>query len=616
MQQERGLDPQVLRDAVDAAVLAGQTLRDAFFSPGGPEGEVAHCPADQTAESQIRAYLTERYPAWEFFGEEGGSSGPSSEYHWLVDPNDGTIHFQRGFGGSAVSVALLRGSELVLGVVYVPITSTGGEDLITWAEGQAIHRNGKVIERVWREHYDAETLLLMSRSASRRPEWVARAIDPARFLGISSIAYRLALVAVGEGDLAISLAPTKDYDFAAGHALVEAAGGRVVNAQGETPVYAREGGGVVRAGGVLIGGAPALINEIFKRSPRLAPPPRSRIRIPKSIQADRSLLRRSLGLFLGLATGDAFGAQAEFHTQKELLARFPEGLRSLDYPGVQGSLSGQITDDTELALALAYSLIEERRYDPEAVAKAYAQWRGSGPFAVGQTLNTVCRAGLQAMRGGSSALEAMRQAHNLESEANGALMRIAPLAIWHHDDLDQAIHDAVVDAEITHPNPVVLASNAAYIAALVRGLQGASPKTMHQAALEAAGARPDSEIVCERLEWAKEALPVLDDVNQGWVLLSLQNAFYQLLNASSFEEGIIDTVSRGGDTDTNAAIAGALLGTRDGVGAIPLAWRQRVLSCRPIAGTGQPRPELYWTDRLMELTEALTLKPPASSLRA
>lgn len=79
---------------------------------------------------------------------------------------------------------------------------------------------------------------------------------------------------------------------------------------------------------------------------------------------------------------------------------------------------------------------------------------------------------------------------------------------------------------------------------------------------------------------------------QGWVLIALQNAFYQLLHASNLEEGVVDTVRRGGDTDTNAAIAGALLGAVWGLDTVPRQWIDCILSCRPEkdrAGVRQPR---------------------------
>jgi ADP-ribosylglycohydrolase len=93
----------------------------------------------------------------------------------------------------------------------------------------------------------------------------------------------------------------------------------------------------------------------------------------------------------------------------------------------------------------------------------------------------------------------------------------------------------------------------------------------------------------------------------GWVLTALQNAFWQLLHAPSLEAGVIDTVSRGGDTDTTAAIAGALLGAVHGRDAVPDRWRRAVLTCRPLPGTAtrHPRPMEFWPVDALELAEAL-----------
>jgi ADP-ribosylglycohydrolase len=95
--------------------------------------------------------------------------------------------------------------------------------------------------------------------------------------------------------------------------------------------------------------------------------------------------------------------------------------------------------------------------------------------------------------------------------------------------------------------------------------------------------------------------------HQGWVLLALQNAFYQLFSARSAEEGIVATVASGGDTDTNAAIAGALLGAAHGREGFPSRWILPILACRtlPAAGAKRPRPSVYWTDDALELAEAL-----------
>ena len=100
----------------------------------------------------------------------------------------------------------------------------------------------------------------------------------------------------------------------------------------------------------------------------------------------------------------------------------------------------------------------------------------------------------------------------------------------------------------------------------------------------------------------------------GWVLIALQNAFYHLAAGTGVEQALIQTVGYGGDTDTNGAIAGALLGAADGRTALPAAWVAMVLTCRPDPGLHphRPRPDEYWPDDLVDLTEALLLSRNAS----
>jgi hypothetical protein len=94
----------------------------------------------------------------------------------------------------------------------------------------------------------------------------------------------------------------------------------------------------------------------------------------------------------------------------------------------------------------------------------------------------------------------------------------------------------------------------------------------------------------EALHAAEGAPPRCDQGSIGWVALALQNAFHELLHARSLEEGVVNTVRRGGDTDTNAAIAGALLGAVYGREAIPAQWRLMVLSCHPHIQSARPSP--------------------------
>src|SRR5262249_49813780 len=113
--------------------------------------------------------------------------------------------------------------------------------------------------------------------------------------------------------------------------------------------------------------------------------------------------------------------------------------------------------------------------------------------------------------------------------------------------------------------------------------------------------------VRQALEAARHSAPADYITQQGWVLIALQNAFYQLLHAPTLEEGIVDTVMRGGDTDTTAAIAGALLGSVHGRAGVPQRWIDTLLSCRtlPDSGTRHPQPPEFWPVDALLLAEGL-----------
>jgi ADP-ribosylglycohydrolase len=113
--------------------------------------------------------------------------------------------------------------------------------------------------------------------------------------------------------------------------------------------------------------------------------------------------------------------------------------------------------------------------------------------------------------------------------------------------------------------------------------------------------------VRQALENARHAPPADYQEQLGWVLIALQNAFYQLLHARNLEEGIVDTIMRGGDTDTNGAIAGALLGAVHGRKGVPPRWVQTLLCCRPLSSTStrHPQPAEFWPVDALEMAEAL-----------
>lgn len=609
-----------LRVATQAALEAANLIRKEANRRGGPRGRLGHCPVDRQVEVLLRKRLRASFPDWPFYGEETGLTGKRNLHHWLVDPHDGTSAFQRGFRGTAISVALLRGVEPVLGVVLAPCPPVGDEDLITWAEGCGpVQRNGLQVERRWPTELDDRVVVLVSQDADTKPTANLRMVHPARFLAVASVAYRMALTGAGEGDVGVSLAPTLDYDFAAAHAIIKGAGGSLLDARGRPVHYASTGGSKTGSAGLLVGGAPDLVRTLVQRPwPEVLTTPSENVPFiaPRRHHTSKrsTNLDRAQGLLLGQLVGDALGAQVEFQTAVQIARQHPDGVRAMDGGGPWSIAAGQPTDDSEMALALARALVEDGTFNAQNVARTYVEWYRSGPFDIGGTVKAACEAGASALDRGLDVVQTMRASASPDSQANGALMRISPLALLGHRDIQTCLEWAQEDARLTHPHQVCQAANVAFVAALCAALDGAeSGSAMLQKAQASVAAMAGAESVLERLDAAMHAPPArLDDANMGWVLHALQNAFFELLHADSFEEALVATVARGGDTDTNGAITGALVGALHGAKSVPDQWRRAVLTCRASQPGFQPRPQQYWAADILMVAEELTCASEAA----
>jgi ADP-ribosylglycohydrolase len=309
------------------------------------------------------------------------------------------------------------------------------------------------------------------------------------------------------------------------------------------------------------------------------------------------VLGRAQGCLLGQLAGDSLGSLVEFKTPGEILAVYPGGVRDLADGGTWGTLAGQPTDDSEMALALARMLVEKDGYDPGEARKAYLAWLDSRPFDCGVTIGSGLHGIL--MPG---------------SQANGALMRISPLGIFgSRFDLHRVAEWAAQDAMLTHPNPFCIQANALFAMAIAHAIRsGLHSRELYWQIDAWARERNVDRPLLDVIAAAQGSPPADYLTNRGWVLVAFGNAIWQLLHARSLEEGVIDTVLRGGDTDTNAAICGALLGAVYGREAVPERWSRAILDCRPEEGrpgVNRPRPNQFWPVDALELAEQLLTAP-------
>lgn len=308
-----------------------------------------------------------------------------------------------------------------------------------------------------------------------------------------------------------------------------------------------------------------------------------------------SSLSKAQACLLCHVVGDSLGSLVEFESEETIRQQHPvEKVRYLADGGIWETLAGQGTDDSEMAITLARTILQHGYYSSTIARTMYRYWFESKPFDFGRTTQN-----------------GILGTHDFHSQANGALMRVAPLGVFGaKKDVRKAMIWAMEDALVTHPNPICLHVNALYVSMLVQAITSneATPDMLYANLVATAvdmGAHP---IILEAIDRAGSAPPEDYMESMGWVIIAFQNAIYQLLHAPSLTEGIVDTVNRGGDTDTNGAIAGALLGAVYGIEKVPQDWYNAVLQCKPSRDnplSKRPRPEFFWTNDILEVAEKL-----------
>lgn len=198
--------------------------------------------ADREAEKLITAELVSRLPHVPVVGEEAVEAGHfpdiSSGFFWLVDPLDGTKEFITGGGDFTVNIALMRDFQPVMGVIFAPVSRV----LYFGAGGRAFSvrdQGGETAMQVRPEPADGVTVVASKRhgDADALDDFL-RGYKVATLLNRSS-SLKFCAIADGEADLYPRLAPTCEWDTAAGEAILRAAGGRVEMLDGRPLTYGK-----------------------------------------------------------------------------------------------------------------------------------------------------------------------------------------------------------------------------------------------------------------------------------------------------------------------------------------------------------------------------------------
>ena len=223
-----------------ASALGAATEALLPFTPGS----VAHVlkergdpltEADLAVDGVLRRMLPRPGEGWLSEETRDDRERLSRTRVWVVDPIDGTREFIDGVPEWCVSIGLVEDGIPVAGGILNPVT---GETVLGGA-GLGVTLNGEVVRSRPRDRGLAGALVLASRSETRRGEWDRYADAPFAVRPCGSVAYKLALVAAGLADATWTLAPKNEWDVAAGAALVSAAGGIVLHADGSEPGFNR-----------------------------------------------------------------------------------------------------------------------------------------------------------------------------------------------------------------------------------------------------------------------------------------------------------------------------------------------------------------------------------------
>jgi len=283
---------------------------------------------------------------------------------------------------------------------------------------------------------------------------------------------------------------------------------------------------------------------------------------------------------LGLVAGNQLGVPTEhLGTAEAIRKAFPNGVVDLAPP----PKNSPYDDDAAMALLLGESLLASQGFDANDVARRWVKWMKVDGRGIGVTTKRA----LTLIDRGKEPFEAGRltyQENPSRSAGNGSVMRCLPAALRYHDDPDRLIRVSTQQAAITHADERCTWGAAAVNLAARELLHGNIyfiDEVLHRIADRAPRVLRDA---IHRVPRETERdLPIARAGEAGYVVHCIEIAFWFVTHDRSLEATLISLAQAGGDTDTNAAVAGALLGARHGEVALPPRWVDQITGVEGIA---------------------------------
>ena len=289
-----------------------------------------------------------------------------------------------------------------------------------------------------------------------------------------------------------------------------------------------------------------------------------------SASGSREGLRdRAHGAMLGLAVGNLLGLPVEGWHYREIDRSYYEGVTDID----PREAFRPMDDDLAQAVALGEALLEGGDYIG-GFAGRLVMWATENGRGIGITTGRV----IDALERGHAPPDAARLVYKSNPIApNGGVMRCAPVALARHRQPEMLVRDSAATCVVTHYAVTCQWSCIMVNAVIAMLLRGVEPDLLATAL--------DDGIPAGVLSAIEDGVPMVSDASWlrceqmliGHTLIALQCGLWAAVTPLDLEAALRRVVEAGGDTDTNAAVAGAVLGARYGSAAIPERW----LECVP-----------------------------------
>ncbi|MDN3260408.1 ADP-ribosylglycohydrolase family protein [Streptomyces sp. CSDS2] len=276
---------------------------------------------------------------------------------------------------------------------------------------------------------------------------------------------------------------------------------------------------------------------------------------------------RVIATVVGAAVGDALGAPFEFGPPGAFSARFPEPGCGGEMCGGGGWEPGEATDDTQMAVLVAESLLRQGRLDLPDIFARFQRWAAAEPKDIGLQTEDVLTNGMP-----WDLAAALHFRVNRRAAGNGSLMRASTSAVCFARAGRTATMDAARRiAALTHGDRAAWEGTAIFHELVRLALEGADPLAALPGVL--AAVHPDHRRrygTVLAADWHPEQATEFN----GAVWPCLGTAVWALRTTTTFEDALRAAVDVGGDTDTVAAVTGGLAGACHGWEAIPARWTE------------------------------------------